>query len=64
MFTETIDAIRHRQDFLRSIREPQPPSTFAEGEVRIRAELREMVKGEMKYLTKANAAQARRKRRS
>ena len=50
--TETIEAIRHRQDAMRSMRAPQSISDFALGEVRIREQLREMVKGEMKYLTK------------
>ena len=50
--TETIEAARHRNDFLRSISEPQPVGAFDEGEVRIRTQLRANVRDELKYTTK------------
>ena len=50
--TETIEAARHRNDFLRSISEPKPVGAFDEGEVRIRAQLRANVRDELKYTTK------------
>jgi hypothetical protein len=50
--TETIEAARHRNGFLRSISEPKPVGNFDEGEVRIRTQLRANVRDELKYTTK------------
>ncbi len=55
MFTnrQTIEAARHRNDFLRSIRPVElRHRTFAEGEVRIRHQLREAVREYLKYTTR------------
>jgi hypothetical protein len=38
--TDTIEAGLHRNDFLRSISDPKRAGDFAEGEVRIRKQLR------------------------
>jgi hypothetical protein len=50
--TDTIEAARHPNDFLRSINEPKPVGNFDEGEVRIRTQLRANVRDELKYTTK------------
>jgi hypothetical protein len=50
--TDTIEAARHRNDFLRSISEPKPVCDFDDGEFRIRTQLRANVRDELKYTTK------------
>jgi hypothetical protein len=62
--TDTIEAARHRNDFLRSISEPKPVGDLDEGEVRICTQLRANVRDELKYTTRASAVPARPMRRS
>ena len=50
---------RDRNDFYRSVAPLPPLSGFAEGEGRIRGDLRKLVAGEMKYLEKGNRGAGR-----